>query len=72
MSTFIHKTRVKFLELSLYSCGIMQSGGIFEVWSGDLLHFPLACQKGPLLSENIKGSSVESNVNELSWPSEIT
>ena len=68
MSTFIHKTRVKFLELSLYSCGIIQSGGIFEVWSGDLLHFPLACQKGPLPAENIKGSSV----NELSLCSEIT
>jgi len=31
-----------------------------------------SCQKGPLLAENIKGSSVEINVNELSLPSEIT
>ena len=29
-------------------------------------------QKGQLLAENIKGSSVEINVNELSLPSEIT
>ena len=28
--------------------------------------------KGPLLAENIKGSSVEINVNELSLPCEIT
>ena len=31
-----------------------------------------SCQKGLLLAENIKGSSVEINVNELSLPSEIT
>ena len=72
MSTFIHKTRVKFLELSLYSCRITHSGGSFEVWSGDILHFPLACQKSPLPAENIEGSSVEINVNELILPSEIT
>ena len=30
------------------------------------------CQKGPLLAENIQGSSVEINVNELSLTSEIT
>ena len=30
-----------------------------------------SCQKGPLLEENIRGSSVEINVNELSLPSEI-
>ena len=29
------------------------------------------CQKGPFQAENIKGSSVEINVNELSLPHEI-
>ena len=72
MGIFIYKIRPKFSELSLYSCCIMCSGGSFEVWSGDVLHFLLACQKGPLPAENIKGSSVEINVNELSLPSEIT
>ena len=50
----------------------MRSGDSFEVWLGDLLHFLLACQKGLLLAENIKGSPVEINENELSLPSEIT
>ena len=72
MGTFSYKTRPKFLVLSLYSCRITHSGGSFEVWSGDILHFLLACQKSPLPAENIKGSSVEINVNELSLPSEIT
>ena len=31
-----------------------------------------SCQKGPLLAEDSKGSSVEINANELSLPSEIT
>ena len=31
-----------------------------------------SCQKCPLLAENIKGSAVEINVDELSLPSEIT
>ena len=36
------------------------------------LNPPTSCQKGPLLAENIEGSSVEINVSELSLPSEIT
>ena len=32
--------------------------------------FP-SCQKGPLPAENIEGSSVEINVNEISLPSKI-
>ena len=72
MGIFIYKIRPKFSELSLYSCRIMCSGGSFDVWWGDVLHFLLACQKGPLPAENIKGSSVEINVYELSLLSEIT
>jgi len=37
-----------------------------------LLSASSSCQKGPFWAENIKGSSVEINVNELSLPSEIT
>ena len=36
------------------------------------LSAPASCQKGGLLAENIKGSSVEINVNELSLPSKIS
>ena len=43
MGIFIYKIRQKFSELSLYSCRIMYSGGSFEVWSGDILHFLSAC-----------------------------
>ena len=43
-----------------------------EDWKRYFLSASTSCQKGPLLAENIKGSSVEINVNELSLPSEIT
>jgi len=45
-----------------------------EGWKQEQYFFSTSasCQKGQLLAENIKGSSVEINVNELSLPSEIT
>ena len=41
-------------------------------WKQYFLSASASYQKGPFLTENIKGSSVGINVNELSLPSEIT
>ena len=48
------------------------SGLIWQEAEAVLFSASTYCQNGPLLEEEIKGSSIEIDVNELSLPSETT
>ena len=68
-TTCVKKMQIEISNFLQEKCPYPKSEGLKR--KQYLLSAPASCKKGLLLAENIKGSSVEINVDELNLPSDI-